>query len=123
VGYQKAANPVPAVAGDEVRISSATGTPQESSRLKFQKTQARRPGLPPNWDQMSVGGLWDALNAPQRNATPQSVVEAIMYSVGERGLAALEEPNNQERLSRCDDAAREQIKRRIAKLREQAVLP
>jgi hypothetical protein len=123
VAHQKAAGPISAVTDDEARMISATGTRRQSSRLKFQKAQARRPGLPPAWDQMSVGGLWDALNAPQSNATPQNVVEAIVYSVRKRGLAALEEADNQERLSRCDDAAREQIKRRIAKLREQGVLP
>ena len=36
-----------------------------------------------------------------------------MYSIRERGLAALQEPNNKERLARCDAAAREQIKNRI----------
>jgi hypothetical protein len=63
------------------------------------------------------------LSRVELNPTPQSVVEAIMYSVRARGLTALEEPDSQERLSRCDDAAREQIKRRFAKLREQGVLP
>lgn len=78
---------------------------------------------PKNWAEMPVGTLWERLNDPQRFPTPQVTVEAIMYSVRERGLAALDEPDNIERLSRCDDAAQEQIKRRIAKLREQGVLP
>jgi hypothetical protein len=39
-----------------------------------------------------------------------------MYCVRERGLAALKEPANLERLMRCDEAAKEQIDRRIAKL-------
>jgi hypothetical protein len=47
-----------------------------------------------------------ALNKP--SATPQATVEAIMVAVRERGLAAL----------RCDQAARAQINRRIARLIE-----
>jgi len=47
--------------------------------------------------------------------TPQSTIEAILYCVRERGLAALKEPANLERLARCDDAARAQINDRIAR--------
>jgi hypothetical protein len=39
-----------------------------------------------------------------------------MFCVRERGLAALEEPKNIERLSRCDVSARAEINRRIAAL-------
>jgi hypothetical protein len=48
--------------------------------------------------------------------TPQATIEAIMHSVRERGLGALHEPANIERLVRCDQAAKERIDRRIAKL-------
>jgi hypothetical protein len=48
--------------------------------------------------------------------TPQVVVEAILLCVRERGLAALQEPANQERLLRCDAAARQQINDRIKRL-------
>jgi hypothetical protein len=48
--------------------------------------------------------------------TPQASIEAIMYCVRERGVDALKEPANIERLVRCDPAAKEQIDRRIAKL-------
>jgi hypothetical protein len=48
--------------------------------------------------------------------TPQATIEAIMHSVRERGLGALKEPANIERLVRCDQAAKEQIDWRIAKL-------
>ena len=48
--------------------------------------------------------------------TPQTTVEAVMYSVRERGLAALNEPATKERLGRCDAAAWAQINRRIEKL-------
>jgi hypothetical protein len=49
-------------------------------------------------------------------STPQTTIEAVMYSVRERGLKALNEPATQERLSRCDAAARAQINQRIEKL-------
>jgi hypothetical protein len=68
----------------------------------------------------TLGALWNRLNNPSRFATPQSTIEAIVYSVRERGIAALKEPANRERLSRCDDAASAEIMRRIAKLREQS---
>jgi hypothetical protein len=48
--------------------------------------------------------------------TPQTTVEAVMWTVRERGLKALGEPLNQERLSRCDAAARAQINQRIENL-------
>jgi hypothetical protein len=51
-----------------------------------------------------------------RRETAESVVEAIMYSVRDRGLAALREPETRERIGRCDDAARQRINSRIAKL-------
>jgi hypothetical protein len=55
---------------------------------------------------------------PQRRMrpTPGTVVEAIMYSVRARGPEAFDEPENQERLRRCDNAALAQIDRRMAKL-------
>jgi hypothetical protein len=48
--------------------------------------------------------------------TPEVTVEAILHCVRERGLPALKEPVNIERLLRCDEAAKEQIDERIAKL-------
>jgi hypothetical protein len=48
--------------------------------------------------------------------TPQVTIEAVFYCARKRGLAALQEPANLERLSRCDEAARAQINERIAKL-------
>jgi hypothetical protein len=73
-------------------------------------------GLPTNWDQMSVGALWDWLNDPHRWQTPQSTIEAVMVAVRARGIAALKEPATIERLMRCDDAAKGEINRRIAAL-------
>lgn len=52
----------------------------------------------------------------QPRPTPQTVVEAILYCVRARGVAALKEPANIERLSRCDEAATKEINERIAKM-------
>jgi hypothetical protein len=52
----------------------------------------------------------------RRCPTPQITIEAIMYCVRERGLAALKELANRERLLRCDPAARQQINERIETL-------
>ena len=54
----------------------------------------------------------------EQQSVPQTTVEAIIYSVRQRGIAALEEPVNVWRLSRCDEAALAEIKRRILKLGE-----
>jgi hypothetical protein len=51
-----------------------------------------------------------------RQPTPQVTVEAIMHCVRERGLAALEEPENIERLLRCDPAALAEINKRVEAL-------
>jgi hypothetical protein len=67
-------------------------------------------------DDISVDRAWYELNDPRSRPTPQMTIEAIVYSVRERGLSALREPDNIERLSRCDAAAKEQIDGRIAKL-------
>lgn len=53
---------------------------------------------------------------PSSRPTPQTTIEAVMYSVRQRGLAALHEPATIERLGRCDEAARQQINERIEKL-------
>jgi hypothetical protein len=72
--------------------------------------------LPDGWETMSVGRLWDALNDPARFATPDSTIDAVLYCVRKRGIAALKEPANINRLKRCDEAARATIDRRIAAL-------
>jgi hypothetical protein len=45
--------------------------------------------------------------------TPQTIVEAVMWTVRERGLPALLESANQQRLLSCDATARAQINQRI----------
>ena len=78
--------------------------------------------LPKNWDTLSLDALWSNLNNPQRYATPQSTIEAILFCVRTRGMAALKEPANEERLSRCDEAAMKQIRERIERMREKGLL-
>jgi hypothetical protein len=51
-------------------------------------------------------------------STPQTTIEAVLHCVRERGLAALREPANQQRLLTFDEAARAQVNRRIAKFEE-----
>jgi hypothetical protein len=75
-----------------------------------------RSDLPANWAELTVGALWDRLNDQHRRSTPEVTIEAIMTAVHMRGLAALKEPANVERLARCDEAAKAEIARRIRKL-------
>jgi hypothetical protein len=67
-------------------------------------------------DGISLERAWHEVNDPRDHPTPQVTIEAVMYCVRQRGLVALKEPENIERLSRCDAAAREQINRRVEKL-------
>jgi hypothetical protein len=78
--------------------------------------------LAKNWDALSLDALWNNINDPRRYATPQSTIEAILYCVRTRGLAALKEPGNEERLDRCDTKAKTEIKERIEALREKGLL-
>ena len=68
---------------------------------------------------VSLAEAWRELNAPENRPTPQVSLEAIMVGVRERGLKALEERANIERLSRYDESARAQINSRIARITEQ----
>jgi hypothetical protein len=79
--------------------------------------------LPKNWDRLPLGALWNALNQPSRFPTPQSTIDAICYCVRSRGIAALEESNIKERLARCDEAATNQIRERIERMRGMGLLP
>jgi hypothetical protein len=65
---------------------------------------------------VSFEQAWFEVNDPQARPTPQVTIEAILHCVRERGLAALKEPANLERLARCDAAAKAQIDQRIGKL-------
>jgi hypothetical protein len=84
-------------------------------RIEARKPRPRRnPRIPANWQEMSLDALYQHFN--KTRPTPQTTVEAILHCVRKRGVAALKEPANIWRLSRCDAAARTQIKARIAKL-------
>ncbi len=63
---------------------------------------------------MTFGALWEFVAHSGRTAT--ATIEAIMYAVRERGVAALREPANIKRLSGCDQEARDEINNRIARL-------
>lgn len=65
---------------------------------------------------MSIARLYAKINDPRRRPTPQVVVEAIMWAVRERGVAALHDVEEIERLSRCDQEARDQLGARISRL-------
>ena len=80
----------------------------------------REHDLPQGWEDMSLGALWERLNNPRR--TSQSTIEAILVAVRSRGLGALKEPANLERLRRCDAKAQAEIDRRIDKLLELGIL-
>lgn len=56
------------------------------------------------------------INEPLNRPIPQVTVETIILTVRKRGLAALKDPANLERLERCDAAAKAEINRRIEKL-------
>jgi hypothetical protein len=67
-------------------------------------------------DGVTLEHAWRELNDQRIQPTPEVTIEAILHCVRERGLAALKEPANIERLSRCDVAAKAQIDRRIEKV-------
>jgi hypothetical protein len=60
----------------------------------------------------------DLVEEWERRYPPPPQIEAVVQCVRERGLAALKEPANIERLSRCDKAAKAEINRRIARLQQ-----
>jgi hypothetical protein len=61
---------------------------------------------------------WSELNDPRKRPTPKATIDATMFAVRERGLAALKEPATAKRLEHCDEAAKGEIERRIANLRK-----
>jgi len=65
---------------------------------------------------ISLDSAYRQINEARSLPTPQTVVEAILYCVRERGIGALKEPANVEWLSQCDAVAMDEINRRIAAL-------
>ena len=39
--------------------------------------------LPENWDEMSIGELWEKLNDPERHGVAQSTLDAAVYLIRE----------------------------------------
>jgi hypothetical protein len=62
------------------------------------------PLIPRDSEDMTLDALGKLFN--RECPTPQATIEAIMHSVRERGLGALKEPANIERLVRCNQAER-----------------
>jgi len=89
-------------------LSAGAGAPDERTRLHRELLD----------EKVSLEAAYRRLNDPARFPTPRTMIEAILYCVRERGIAALDESKNQQRLSECDEAAKAEINRRIAKLRE-----
>jgi hypothetical protein len=87
----------------------AESNAEESPRLR----KLRRI-LDPN---ISFERAWRELNDPQHRPTPSTTIEAIMVTVRERGVAALKDSANIERLRGCDAGAKSQINQRISKLK------
>jgi hypothetical protein len=67
-------------------------------------------------DSVSLERAWREIDDARNRSTPESTVDALVYCVRQRGLAALEEPENVGRLRRCDAGAKAQFNSRIAKL-------
>ena len=85
-------------------------------RVEARKLRPRRnPWIPANWQEVSLDALHQHFN--KTRPTPQTTVEAILHCVRKRGLSALKETANVERLARCDAHAREEINKQIQKLR------
>jgi hypothetical protein len=85
----------------------------EAKKVRRGRQKRARPG-----PEDSLERAWQIFNDPQSQPTPAVTVEAIWLCIRERGLAALQEPVNRERLARCDDAARAELDRRLAVLQE-----
>jgi hypothetical protein len=54
--------------------------------------------------------------------TPESTIEAVMVAVRARGIGALKEPANLDRIRRCDAKAKAEINERIDKLFQKGIL-
>ena len=101
---------------------------RKESAAEYQSDRAGRPlivGIEPEHLQrvrrlmrpgVTLEQAYREINDPQNRPTPRVTIEAIMLGMRERGLAALREPANLERLSRCDATAKTEINERIEKL-------
>jgi hypothetical protein len=89
------------VSASEV-ISQATAAAQGfSSDVKSRR--AALGGLPKNWSELSLGALCDALNHLSHFATPQSTINAVMFSL-RGGTAVLSRDDVRRRLAVIDES-------------------
>jgi hypothetical protein len=72
---------------------------------------------------VSLDSAYREMNAPERHPTPQSTIESVLICVRERGLAALDEPANVQRLMTFDADADAQLNIRIAKFEADGLIP
>lgn len=100
-----------------VNPSFCTASRKADAQRRIQNRNRPDQSIPENWERLSLDALWYRFN--HERATPQTTIEAIMVCVRERGIGALDEAANLERLSYCDEAARAQINLRTARLIEQ----
>jgi hypothetical protein len=100
-GWAKAALEYHKVRGDRVLIVETK--PEQLARLRELRD-----------DNVSLDRLWYELNDARSRPTPQVTIEALLSCVRERGVSALNEPINIERLSRCHAGALGQIDARLA---------
>jgi hypothetical protein len=64
----------------------------------------------------SLDAVWDEVNRAARrryNAAPQATVEALMYSLRERGVKALQEPNTRRRLRELSEQQVDEVGDRL----------
>jgi hypothetical protein len=71
-------------------------------------------GLPDNWDQMSVGALWETLNDPRRRKmAAKSTYDALLFELCRFGVERLAKPKCRQRLG---DLSTEQVRELIGTL-------
>jgi len=73
-------------------------------------------------DDVSLERAWAELNRGDSRA-PQATVEALMYSLRERGVKALEEPDTKRRLSTLDKSQLKEVCRRVQNLKPHIATP
>src|SRR5262245_58856179 len=72
--------------------------------------------------EVSLERAWHELNRGDGQA-PQALVEALMYSLRERGVQALEEPDTKRRLSAVDKCQLKEVRRRVQNLKPHIATP
>jgi hypothetical protein len=103
-GWGQAAREYHKARGDRVLIVETP--PEQLARLR--KLMAKK---------LSLSQLWYELNNPRDRPTAETVVEAILHCVRVRGVRALDEAANIERLGRCDAAAITEIDARVVRIK------